>query len=244
VALPLVALQLHNVFFDLELEPLEKMYVSGPVGRLPMALTANRNSTTELTSSALKVSVYTSYVCIEQDERDRFLSRNHQYIMTQTQRVSQELNSQSTGLTAQSVNLTFQHPVYWLSWVVRTSSNIFKNQHFNFSGPGARDPVLRAKIEISSQTAVSEREGRWFRLSSPLEQGLNVPRSFIYSHGFGLRAALFQQPNGAFNFTKGENPTLYLTLATNFPAGVCDVFAENYNVFRVLGGLAGPGFAT
>jgi len=241
-ALPLVALLLHNVHIKLETQQLSKLWVSGPCGHTPYALTTSKGSYAPLTDVSMDAFMYLNFVYLDQEERDRFVENDHQYLMTQVQRIVTTVVGQQSGLAPYKVQLPFAHPVFWMCWVVQQCDAINRKDLFNYEGIQGLDPVLTARIQISGQDRITEREGRYFRLIDPLRQGLNIPRKHIYSFGYGVRANIFQ-PQGAMNFSRVDDPSLFIKLQAGLSESVVTTYARNYNWFRVTGGMGGPTYS-
>jgi len=101
-ALPLIALQYHEVKVNLEFESF-----------------ANCKSSAVSTASASLsgVSLWVDYVYLDTDERRRFAQVSHEYLIEQVQFTGDE-----AGKTTASLRLNFNHPVKELVWVGTTAN--------------------------------------------------------------------------------------------------------------------------
>ena len=100
-ALPLIALQYHEVKVNLEFESYANCKTSV-------------NSTTSASLSG--VSLWVDYVYLDTDERRRFAQVSHEYLIEQLQFTGDE-----AGKTNASLRLNFNHPVKELVWVGTTA---------------------------------------------------------------------------------------------------------------------------
>jgi hypothetical protein len=108
LALPLIALQYHEVKINMEFNTANSCYwVSNPnLGfQLP---------------SIVAASLYVDYVYLDTDERRRFAQISHEYLIEQLQFTGDE----SVSSTSNKIKLNFNHPVKELVWVVQPDENV------------------------------------------------------------------------------------------------------------------------
>ena len=111
------------------------------------------------------------------------------------------------------------------------------------------NPTELAKIQLNGHDRFSEREGRYFNTVIPQECHENCPAIGINVYSFALKPE-DHQPSGTCNFSRIDMSQLLLnvTAATyNYPTGgadtaKCRIYATNYNVLRILSGMAGLAF--
>ena len=132
LALPLIALQYHEVKINLDIRPIDECLwavttlscnsnTSNPIaasgqyapGRpVPAAIAYNQ--------SLVAASLYVDYVFLDTDERRRFAQNPHEYLITQLQFTGDE----SVGSSSNKIKLNFNHPVKELIWVVQPDQNV------------------------------------------------------------------------------------------------------------------------
>ena len=135
LALPLIALQYHEVKINLDIRPIDEClwavttlscnsndvrttnsaYASNQyqAGRpVPAAIAYNQ--------SLVAASLYVDYVFLDTDERRRFAQNPHEYLITQLQFTGDE----SVGSSSNKIKLNFNHPVKELVWVVQPDQNV------------------------------------------------------------------------------------------------------------------------
>jgi hypothetical protein len=104
------------------------------------------------------------------------------------------------------------------------------------------NPVVTAKLQLNGQDRFSEREGSYFDVVQPFQHHTRNPDTGINVYSFSLRPEE-HQPSGSCNFSRIDNAVLQLVLSSGTVAGTATakvrVYAVNYNVLRVMSGMAG-----
>ncbi len=104
------------------------------------------------------------------------------------------------------------------------------------------NPVVTAKLQLNGQDRFSEREGSYFDIVQPFQHHTRAPDTGINVYSFALRPEE-HQPSGSCNFSRIDNAVLQLVLSSPTVSGVSTakvrVYAVNYNVLRVMSGMAG-----
>ena len=108
------------------------------------------------------------------------------------------------------------------------------------------NPVVTAKLQLNGQDRFSEREGTYFDLVQPYQHHTRNPDTGINVYSFALRPEE-HQPSGSCNFSRIDNATLQLVLSNATVEGTktakVRVYAVNYNVLRVMSGMAGVAYS-
>jgi len=108
------------------------------------------------------------------------------------------------------------------------------------------NPVVTAKLQLNGQDRFSEREGSYFDVVQPFQHHTRAPDAGINVYSFALRPEE-HQPSGTCNFSRIDNAVLQLVLSSNTVSGTntakCRVYAVNYNVLRVMSGMAGVAYS-
>jgi|UniRef100_A0A6C0IP25 hypothetical protein len=108
------------------------------------------------------------------------------------------------------------------------------------------NPVVTAKLQLNGQDRFSEREGSYFDVVQPYQHHSRSPDAGINSYSFALRPEE-HQPSGSCNFSRIDNAVLQLVLSSNTVSGTntakVRVYAVNYNVLRVMSGMAGVAYS-
>ena len=109
-----------------------------------------------------------------------------------------------------------------------------------------QNPVVTAKLQLNGQDRFSEREGTYFDLVQPYQHHTRNPDTGINVYSFALRPEE-HQPSGTANFSRIDNANLQLVVSYNAIGGnktaKVRVYATNYNVLRVMSGMAGVAYS-
>jgi hypothetical protein len=108
------------------------------------------------------------------------------------------------------------------------------------------NPVVTAKLQLNGQDRFSEREGSYFSVVQPYQHHTRAPDNGINVYSFALRPEE-HQPSGSCNFSRIDNAVLQLVLSSGTVSGTATakvrVYAVNYNVLRVMSGMAGVAYS-
>jgi len=142
LALPLIALQYHEVKINLDIRPIDECLwavttLSCNSNQEPFGTENYPNSSSAYAAnqyapgkpvpaaiaynqSLVAASLYVDYVFLDTDERRRFAQNPHEYLITQLQFTGDE----SVGSSSNKLKLNFNHPVKELIWVVQPDQNV------------------------------------------------------------------------------------------------------------------------
>ena len=116
LALPLIALQYHEVKINLDLRPIDECLWA--VDSLNSA--DGVKVTKAYNQSLVAASLYVDYVFLDTDERRRMAQNPHEYLIEQLQFTGDE----SVGSSSNKIKLNFNHPCKELVWVVQPDENV------------------------------------------------------------------------------------------------------------------------
>ena len=119
LALPLIALQYHEVKINLDLRPIDECLWA------VCNLTSSVNNTSQRCTQAynqslVAASLYVDYVFLDTDERRRMAQNPHEYLIEQLQFTGDE----SVGSSSNKIKLNFNHPCKELVFVVQPDANV------------------------------------------------------------------------------------------------------------------------
>ena len=264
LALPLIALQYHEVKLNLELRSANELV----------------NTAATTVTSGLGCKLYVDYIYLDTDERRRFAQVSHEYLIEQVQFTGAE--SITAGSSTKNVTLNFNHPVKELIWAhvrtLRTTVDVTDgNRWFNYSGATLdntteTDSFTTALLQLNGHDRFSVRGADYFRKVQNYEHHTRVPRvakdlaatdnrsQYIYSYSFALSPEE-HQPSGTCNFSRIDNAVLQLGYGKDSlskkPAGNplvdgsnaqtaamnLNIYAVNYNVLRIMSGMGGLAYS-
>lgn len=238
LALPLIALQYHEVKIDLEFRAAAQC-IQTDDGALPSS------GTPALTDASL----YVDYIYLDTDERRRFAQVSHEYLIEQVQFTGDE----SISSTSNKIKLNFNHPVKYLAWVIQLDSNVTNG---NAVGPNnwadytdqtggafaGNDTLDNAKLQLNGHDRFSVREEAYFNLVQPYQHFPRGPATGIYVYSFALNP-IEHQPSGTVNMSRIDNATLQFDTTTSSNAAKFRIYAVNYNVLRIMSGMGGLAYS-
>ena len=261
LALPLIALQYHEVRLDFDLSSEFDTYTDG---------------------STFKV--WANYVYLDTEERRRFAQKGHEYLIEQVQHTGTDTVTAAGG--TKQVRLSYNHPVKELVWCLDgaddrqtlwnfttryddanvvlesdqtaiTASNCFVptalagapmlklgtdggNEKFTEEAAGTIDTF---KLVLNGQDRFKEQSGKYFNQVQPFNHHSGTPYPGVYSYSFALKPEE-HQPTGTCNFSRIDNAQVSVkTTAGNAGATNLNMFAVNYNVLRIQSGMGGLAFS-
>jgi hypothetical protein len=153
VAIPLIALQYHEVRINVDFETWENCtYAEGATQGQPTRPDA---------LSLAAASLYIDYVYLDTEERRRFAQQSHEYLIEQVQFTGAESITSSSN----KIQLNFNHPVKELQWVVQRDSfvdcsyqgwiaSVGGQQPFNYSDDFSTEGIIMSLL--SQGTDVTE----------------------------------------------------------------------------------------
>jgi len=269
LALPLIALQYHEVKVSVELEEASKLTTKGSI-------------TNSDDFSKNDCNLWVDYIYLDTDERRRFAQVSHEYLIEQVQVKKSNVNVSDRD----DIDLNFNHPVKELIWVFTGSSDDALKNGF-FPGCGVQeipdDDVLGTgegssaqvfdissandgekqymntkksipsettfKLTLNGQDRFQERDSFYFANTQVWKHhtgsGSPFPVGAIHVYSFALKPEE-HQPSGTCNFSRIDSSKLNIEYPTN-PGGELvkeiHVYAINYNVLRIMSGMGGLAYS-
>ena len=265
LALPLIALQYHEVRIDFDL-----------------------SSVYDTNFDSFKV--WGNYIYLDTEERRRFAQKGHEYLIEQVQHTGSD--SVTSNATKQ-VRLSYNHPVKELVWCVNAGSAASTGLWNFCSNAAAADvvvdcspekagqgqvtpgqvgqpllvvganggteswqedgtasdtasvgPVDTFKLVLNGQDRFKEQSGKYFNQVQPYQHHSGSPYAGVYSYSFALKPEE-HQPTGTCNFSRIDNAQVAIKCRNvgGATSKNLDMFAVNYNVLRVQSGMGGLAFS-
>ena len=255
LALPLIALQYHEVKIEFDL-----------------ASSVDGIST----SVQPAVTLWVDYIFLDVDERRRFAQSAHEYLIEQLQFTGAETVTPARGSTTSvRTRLNFNHPCKYLAWVIKGSTHGQYTAPFTAADVAntatyaeALAPLYDAKLTLNGHDRFDTRRGSYFNQVQPMQTMKVNPPAGIYLYSFALKPHE-HQPSGTCNFSRIDNATLQMTLkkasgdavvTAAAPSGSVAlaedvvansattltqlrVYAKNYNILRIMSGMGGLAYA-
>ena len=249
LALPLVALQYHEVRINVQLAS-SRQVTSDPFGITldPVTGLAPPN-VPQLADIALMM----DYVYLDTDERRRFAQQSHEYLIEQLQ------FSGDQQYTSQSVNIdmTLNHPIKELVWVTQWSAYLDCTdaaQVPTLHPISTQDFVDEAQLQLNGQERIEFRRGEYFNSVQVHQHHTGAGEIFpfvsaidqvnygsgVYFYSFAVKPEE-HQPSGSCNFSRIDKATLYLKFRNDYTAGCDGLFGGGqYSFVQPTGGGGAP----
>lgn len=302
LALPLIALQYHEVRVNVTLRRFADLIISLSCTDITGQTPVNHNRTP--TGHLSNVNLWADYIYLDTDERRRFAQVAHEYLIEQLQYTGEQTSILGAPL---NIKLDLNHPVKELIWVGQHQTAIQSNQWSNYTSispvitsvglnglptdlaslgaitsdtmttaptdinnmrvfgnqefckpPGGGNVISTASLFINGNLRFATREGPYYNWKQCMDHHTNVPRSpGINVYSFALRPEQ-HQPGGSCNFSRVDSAHLYLTFVPGKKAQGSNhtvafdfsndhikvrVYATNYNIMRVMSGMAGVAYS-
>lgn len=257
LALPLIALQYHEVRLDFDLSSEFELYTDGTTFK-----------------------VWANYVYLDTEERRRFAQKGHEYLIEQVQHTGTD--ALATAGNTKQIRLSYNHPVKELVWcadhgsvsranlwnftsatdVVLASNvctggesgNCFISTAFT-GGPllkatdgggawteEASGPIDTFKLVLNGQDRFKEQTGKYFNSVQTFNHHTGSPVPGVYAYSFALKPEE-HQPTGTCNFSRIDNAQVAIKTKAGATAQNLNMFAVNYNVLRIQSGMGGLAFS-
>ena len=249
-ALPLIALQYHEVKINIEWNDAQ-------------SIAGNFVTGTKTLKQPVQAAVYIDYIYLDTEERRRMAQNSHEYLIEQTQ------FNEDKGISSYNnrIDLTFNHPVKELIWIVQptsyTNCSISKGfgntrlQPFTYD----QDAVYEQHLQINGQDRMDKRYGDYFNSVQTFQHhtgfgatvqtatSLPVHQPGVYCYSFALRPEE-HQPSGTCNFSRIDTATIVMNMSGNITINPdldatwdVRVYAVNYNILRIMSGMGGLAYS-
>ena len=111
---------------------------------------------------------------------------------------------------------------------------------------GTVNCVTESKLQLNGHDRFQARDGNYFNYVQPYQHFSNTPADGINVYSFALKPEE-HQPSGSCNFSRIDNATLNVTCAgldvSTSNNSVVNIYTVNYNVLRVMSGMAGTAYS-
>jgi hypothetical protein len=126
--------------------------------------------------------------------------------------------------------------------------------HFNSGNnvDGTDNPCTEAKLQLNGHDRFTVRDGHYFNYVQTHRHFSNTPADGINVYSFALEPEK-HQPSGTCNFSRIDNTTLQVNMGRNnknngvansaSSNSVLNIYTVNYNVLRVMSGMAGVAYS-
>lgn len=217
-----------------------------------------------LSGSAAPVATSTiSWVdLLQQFERNTIVTRNELTMEDISLTVTDLMN------LIESANLAGPNSAVVDADTLLQQAGILAVDYFNYGNmvDGSDNPLYTGKLQLNGHDRFQDRDGNYFNYVQPYQHWSNTPADGINSYSFALKPE-DHQPTGTCNFSRIDNATLLVDvglynkayssvnssdanafrqrsgLLTNGASSQLNIYTMNYNVLRVMSGMAGTAYS-
>ena len=221
-ALPLIALQYHEVKINIEWNDVK-------------FIASDFTNKSQFPGQPIQAAVYIDYIYLDTEERRRMAQNSHEYLIEQTQ------YNEDKGITSAQnrIDLTFNHPVKELVWVVQPSEYTDCNLAASMQETRLRpftydiDAVYEQHLQINGQDRLDRRFGDYYNKVQPYQHHTGSTSAYVsrpvygpndidrdtvvrgnrgmYMYSFALKPEE-HQPSGTCNFSRIDTATIVMSI--------------------------------
>jgi len=249
LALPLVALEYHDVYFNVKFRKIEEVSYMEDGKLINME---NINEELYLNELSMDEGVYlyasllVDYIYLDSSERRKFAQSSHEYLIEQVQ-----INEfPDVSVSNMSCSLDFNHSCKELIWVAQKTSNTTNTDGYtqckwdNYTvDPG--NTIISSQLDFNGYERSPKNISTYYNYVQALNTHSNAPSEGINLYSFCLNPEE-HQPSGQCNISRLSKVLLHLDFDPSLVAGSQDidirVYATNYNILRLVSGMAGMAY--
>ena len=228
--IPLSVIDKQDIQFRIKLKPLNQIILNTDNPILPVP--------SDVVGSILKLSMPIEYVFLSDGEINYMKSRPIDYVITQLQvsRFTMEPEVSSSQMLLQFVN-----PVKELFIVIQDKdigSDVFN--FINNSNVNVSDQLESLSLSFNNETRISDdvASALYLRVLQPFSHHTKTPSRYFYNYSFALSPE-DAFPSGQVNMSRILSKLININTTYSTVAREVRIYAVNYNILRVNGGLAG-----
>ena len=225
LAIPTCGLDVHIIEVKIKLKPADELTAE-------YDLSTGAYYTTNITCDMIprNMSLFCDFVYVTEDEKNFIRTRPIEYVITQTQVAEIRMKA---GVSSRAVMINFKHPVKELFFLAKNDET---KLHV---------PIKRVHLKFNNNTVI-DADNLMLSAEQPLRHYTN---SIDANNEFGVYSFSMKPgvhyPTGQVNMSRVIHKLLEVELddgINSTQSHTLHVYATNYNVMRVNGGMAGLKF--
>lgn len=257
LSLPLVALEYHNVNFNVRFRNVEDVCYIEDGKQIVIPSLNDKLNLHELDDEQqiyLEAYLLIDYIYLDTNERRRFAQSSHEYLIEELQ-LNDYPDVEQQKMTCV---LNFYHPCKELIWVAQKKKYLTNTTGYNramwdnytISDTYEGNTIKSALIDFNSLNRVPLLHGNYFNYVQPSYNHTSTPSDGINVYSFAVFPEE-HQPSGTANLSRIKRVTLRLEFDDSlYPQGelgenlILRVYTINYNILRIVNGMAMTAFTS
>ena len=245
LAFPLIALQYNNIELRIKTKKIEEC-LHGDLSTLYEDIINNYDN---IFTSRLEISAIFEYIYLDNVERKKFAQSSHEYLITQVQ--YNYFNNFNKGITNINIDLNFNHCSNQLMWFINNTDTFGNNNYDKYyigytnntnNTNNKKYVYLKESSIILNGTELINEEYKYFNFLQPYNSYKSTPSLGVNVYSFALNP-LETQPSGTCNFSRIPKSSLHFVMNDPIIIGNVDIILKvinvNFNILRIIGGIAG-----
>jgi hypothetical protein len=228
LAIPMTSIDKQEIQVQIKLRPLKNLVVNvaSPSTAVP----------SDIVGTITKVSMPVEYIFLSSGEMSYLKSKPFDYVVTQLQLSRFTMDA---GVTSAQMLLQFTNPVKEIYVVIQDST--IGNDIFNFKNTQTGgDQLENLELTFNNETRLSKdiASALYLRVVQPMTCHTKAPSRFFYTYSFSLNPE-DAFPSGQVNMSRIISKLININTTPSNVAREVRIYAVNYNILRVNGGIAG-----
>lgn len=253
LALPLVALEYHDVSLYFKFRKIEELSYIEPHTQIKVPNcdeTINLEEVPDDLCININAWLLIDYIYLDRSERRRFAQSSHEYLIEQLQRI--ELSNVTQNEIQVLIN-NFVHPSKELIWISQkekfienqNGSNECRWDNYSLTDHNKGNPIKYSSLFFNSYTRVIKLDGNYFNYVQPYEVHSTTPSDGINMYSFSLFPEEVQ-PSGTANLSRMTRIIILMEfdkdIKEHFDPLNIRVYTRNLNILRIINGFSGISF--
>jgi hypothetical protein len=210
---------------------------------VPAVINANFTGTTGPSTSTQALLNKVEAQVIFADASDNAVANEANVVLLRNDLTAEDISTPLESLGLNGGGLTFAE-----------TRCVEAQDHFNSGNnvDGTDNPCTEAKLQLNGHDRFTVRDGHYFNYVQTHRHFSNTPADGINVYSFALEPEK-HQPSGTCNFSRIDNTTLQVNMGRNnknngvansaSSNSVLNIYTVNYNVLRVMSGMAGVAYS-
>jgi hypothetical protein len=189
--------------------------------------------------SDLKISLLADYIYLDTKERELFGKLRHDYLIEQTQ-FNEIKNFYDKNIR---IKLDFKNCIKDIYYFIRCEDDLINKDRGNYSlndSENSGNPITFTRL-IANNINIFTQTGDYTNYITPYQSYISTPSDGVNIINFGLGTNSIQ-PKGSLNFSMFDKLYLDVDINESYLKNKNKkiyIFANSYNMLRIMGGQAG-----